>query len=198
MKTTILSLCILILLSSCKKSKDSNGTGQQPVSEHYPQTWLLTYDGSADKYTILELAGNSMKRSEIEKTYNLITLAKERYCSFIVSQDKTEFTNKDCFKIQFENQKKRWLFAGQSSNKQEVHLSTTAGSSEISDPGGDGYKFFVHDFPKVNGVKTVALESVDQPGYYLSTASPGLNYSPTQVVLTKETSPEKATKWQCR
>jgi hypothetical protein len=198
MKTTILSLCILSLLISCKKSNQSNDPGQDPVSESYPQIWLLTYDGSVDKYTHLELAGNSMKRSEIEKTYNLITLAKERYCSFIVSEDRTEFTHKLCFKIQFENQKKRWLFAGPSSNKLEVHLSTTSGSSEISDPGGDGYKFFVHNLPKVNGVKTVAIESVDQPGYYISVATPGQGYSPTQVVLTKETGPEKATPWQCR
>lgn len=198
MKTTILSLCILILLGSCKKSKDSDDPGPQIVSEHYPQTWLLTYDGSADKYTILELAGNNMKRSEVEKTYNLITLAKERHCSFIVSTTLTEFTNKICWKMQFENQKNRWLFAGPSSNKQEVHLGTTGGGSEISDPGGDGYHFFIHDFPKVNGVKTVAIESVDQPGYFISTASPGLNYSPTQVVLSKESSPDKATKWQCR
>lgn len=198
MKTTILSLCILSLLISCKKSKDSNDPGQQPLLEHYPQTWLLTHDETPDKYTHLELAGNNMKRSQIEKTYNLITLAKERDCSFIVSLDRTEFTDKVCFKIQFENQKKRWLFAGPSSNKQEVHLGTTMGNSETSDPGGDGYKFFVHDLPKVNGVKTVALESVDQPGYYISTASPGFNYSPTQVVLTKESSPDKATAWQCR
>ena len=90
--------------------------------------------------------------------------------------------------MQFENQKTRWLFAGPSSNKQEVHLGTTGGGSEISIPGGDGYHFFIHDFPKVNGVKTVAIESVDQPGYYISTASPGLNYSATQVVLSKESS----------
>jgi hypothetical protein len=198
MKTTILSLCILIFLASCKKSNHSNNPGQLPLEEAYPQTWLLTVDETPDKYTHLELAGNNMKRSQIEKTYNLITLAKERYCSFIVSQDRTEFTHKLCVKIQFENQKKRWLFAGPSPNKQEVHLGTTAGSSEISDPGGDGYKFFVHNLAKVNGVKTVALESVDNPDYYISTASPGLNYSPTQVVLTKESSPEKATAWQCR
>jgi hypothetical protein len=198
MKTTILSLCILSLLISCKKSKDSNDPGQQTLLEHYPQTWLLTYDGSPDKYTHLELYGNNMKRSEIEKTYNLVTLAKERFCSFIVSETRTEFTDKLCFKIQFENQKNRWLFAGPSTNKQEVPLGTTAGGSESSDPGGDGYHFFVHDLAKVNGVKTVAIESVDQPGYYISNASPGFNYSPTQAVLTKETSPEKATHWQCR
>jgi hypothetical protein len=195
MKAKILSLCILSFLISCKKSNNSPDPAEL---EHYPQTWLLTVDATADKYTHLELAGNNMKRSEIDKSYNLVTLAKERYCSFIVSQDRTEYTNEVCFKIQFENQKKRWLFAGLSSNKQEVHLSTTGGNSEISDPGGDGYKFFVHRLAKVNGVKTVALESVEHKGYYLSNASPGFNYSPTQVVLTKETGPDKATPWQCR
>jgi hypothetical protein len=194
MKTAILSLCILLFLSSCKKNNNPNG----PLLEHYPQTWLLTIDETADKYTHLELAGNNMKRSTIDKSYNLVTLATERYCSFIVSQSRTEFTDEICYKIQFENQKKRWLFVGKSSNLQEIHLGTTQGSSEISDPGGDGYKFFVHDMPKVNGVKTVVLESVEFPDYYISNASPGLNYSPTQVVLTKETSPEKATAWQCR
>ena len=197
MKITILSLCILsVFVSSCKKDKQDGG--QPPELEHYPQTWLLTVDESSTKYTHLELAGNNMKRSTIDKSYNLINLAQERHCSFIVTTDLTEFTNKVCFKMQFEYQKKRWLFAGPSSNNQEVHLGTTLGSSEISDPGGDGYKFFVHDRGKVNGVRTVALESVDKPGYYISTASPGLNYSPTQVVLTKETGPDKATAWHCR
>jgi hypothetical protein len=198
MKTTILSLCILSLLfSSCKKSNKPDDI-TQIVSERYPQTWLLTIDETADKYTHLELAGNNMKRSTIDRSYNLITLAKEKYCSFIVSQDKTEFGNKDCFKIQFENQKKRWLFAGPSSNNQEVHLGTTLGGSEISDPGGDGYKFFVHDRGRVNGIKTVALESVDKPGYYISNSQPGPQYSATQVVLLKSTSPDKATAWSCR
>jgi hypothetical protein len=192
MKRKILSLCILVFLISCKKNNNS------PELEKYPQTWLLTVDATADKYTHLELAGNNMKRSEIEKSYNLITLSEERDCSFIVSQDRTEFTNEICYKIQFENQKNRWLFAGLSSNGQEVHLGTTAGASEISDPGGDGYKFFVHDLPKVNGVKTVALESVEHQGYYISNASPGFNYSPSQAVLTQETGPDKATAWQCR
>jgi hypothetical protein len=197
MKPTILSLCILTLvISSCKKDK---ADGVAPaLLEHYPQTWLLTIDESPTKYTHLELAGNYMKRSTIDKSYNLITLAKERFCSFIVTTDLTEFTNKVCFKMQFEYQKNRWLFAGLSPNKQEAHLYTTQGSSEISDPGGDGYKFFVHDRGKVNGVRTVALESVDKPGYYISNQQPGPEYSPTQVLLTKETSPDKATAWFCR
>jgi hypothetical protein len=100
--------------------------------------------------------------------------------------------------------KKIFLFiivfvAGNSSNGQEVHLGTTAGNSEFEDPGGDGYKFFIHEMPRVNDVRTVAIESVDKPGYYLSTSPPGFNYSPTQVTLQKADSPEKAdTRWQCR
>lgn len=199
MKTTILSLCILTLfISSCKKDKDNSDGVQPGLLEHYPQTWLLTIDESPTKYTHLELAGNNMKRSTIDKSYNLVTLSQERHCSFIVTTDLTEFTNKVCFKMQFEYQKKRWLFAGPSPNKQEIHLGTTLGSSETSDPGGDGYKFFIHDRGKVNGIRTVALESVDKPGYYISNAQPGLEYSPTQAVLTKETGPEKATAWFCR
>lgn len=195
MKKTLYSLCLLSLLFSCKKN--SHADIPQIQEETFPQDWLLIADVSVDKYTYLELAGNSMKRSEIEKSYSLAKLAEESYCKFHIAQSTTEFTHQKCITIQFDRQRKRWLFAGKSSNGQEIHLSTTAGS-EIEDPGGDGYKFFMHLRARVNGVKTVALESVDQPGYYISTASPGFNYSPTQVVLTKESSPEKATAWQCR
>ena len=193
MKHKLLFVLSLFLLFSCKKNSVT-----QPLLENWPQEWILTHDSSPDTYTYLELAGNSMKRSEIAKSYSLIQLAEDNYCEFIVSQALSEYGNKPCFKFQFKREKKRWLFAGLSSNGQEVHLRTTAGSSEIEDPGGDGYKFFIHDMPKVNGVKTVAIESVDKPGYYISVATPGLNYSPTQVVLTQENSPEQATRFQCR
>jgi hypothetical protein len=115
-----------------------------------------------------------MKRSEILKTYSLTQLALERLCSFYVTQTRTEFTNKICFVIQLDRERKRWLSVGKSSNLQEIHLRSSQGSSEITDPGGDGYRFFVHDLPKINGVKTVALESVEFPGYYISTGSPRL------------------------
>jgi len=199
MKKTVIFLCAFSFFISCKKSDDSNNGGPAPaLLEHYPQTWTLINDASVDKYTHLEVAGNNMKRSEILKSYSLTQLALERLCSFYVTQTRTEFTHKICFVIQLDRERKRWLFVGKSSNLQEIHLRSSQGSSEITDPGGDGYRFFVHDLPKINGVKTVALESVEFPGYYISTGSPGFNYSPTQVVLTKESSPEKATPWQCR
>jgi hypothetical protein len=193
MKHKLLLLLGFFFFISCKKNSVT-----QPLLENWPQEWILTFDSSPDTYTYLELAGNSMKRSQIAKSYSLIQLAEDDYCEFIVSTALSEYGNKPCFKFQFKRQKNRWLFAGPSSNGQEVHLSTTAGGSETEDPGGDGYKFFIHDMPRVNGVKTVAIESVDKPGYYISVATPGFNYSPTQVVLTQETNPEQATRFQCR
>lgn len=194
MKKAILFLCTISLFISCKKN-----TADTPLLEvPYPHQWIFTADASADKYVHLELFGNNMKRSEILKSYSLSQLTLDRFCEFNVAESRTEFTNELCYTIQFERQRKRWLFAGLSSNGQEVHLGTTLGSSETTDPGGDGYRFFIHEMPKVNGVRTVAIESVDKPGYYISTSPPGFNYSPTQVTLTQHTSPQSATHWQCR
>lgn len=193
MKKTTLYLCMLLLFVSCKKSTDTT-----PLETPYPHQWIFTVDASADKYIHLELAGNNMKRSEVLKTYSLSQLTLDKYCEFNVAESRTEFTNELCYTIQFEHQRKRWLFAGLSSNAQEVHLSTTYTNSETADPGGDGYKFFIHDMPKVNGVRTVAIESVDKPGYYISTSPPGSTYSATQVTLVQHSNPGSATHWQCR
>lgn len=195
MKKSALILVSVLLFISCKKSST-----QDPFSATslYPAQWIFTADATADKYVHLELAGNNMKRSEILKSYSLAQLTLDRFCEFNVVKSKTEFTHQDCFTIQFERQRKRWLFAGNSSNGQEVHLGTTASGSETEDPGGDGYKFFIHQLPKVNDVITVAIESVDKPGYYISTTPPGFNYSQTQVTLTQHSNPQSATHWQCR
>ena len=194
MKKTALVIITLSLIISCKKK------GIDPVllEVPYPHQWIFTVDLAPDKYIHLELAGNNMKRSEILNSYSLSQLTLDRFCEFNVAESKTEFTNKLCYTIQFERQRKRWLFAGNSSNGQEVHLGTTGGGSETEDPGGDGYRFFIHEMPKVNGVRTVAIESVDKPGYYISTTPPGFNYSQTQVTLTQHSNPQSATHWQCR
>jgi hypothetical protein len=192
-KIATISLLFFVFLS-CKKNTADNTLLEVP----YPRQWIFTVDASADRYVHLELSGNNMKRSEILKTYSLSQLTLDRFCEFNVAESRTEFTNELCYTIQFERQRNRWLFAGNSSNGQEVHLSTTSGSSQTVDPGGDGYKFFIHEMPRVNGVRTVAIESVDKPGYYISTSPPGFNYSATQVTLTKHSSPQSANRWQCR
>jgi hypothetical protein len=195
MKKIIFCVCIFSVFISCKKNHDEDAQG---ATNLYPAQWIFTVDASADEYTHLELAGNNMKRSNILKSYSLSQLTLDRFCEFNVAKSKTEFTNKDCFTIQFERQRNRWLFAGNSSNGQEVHLGTTGSGSETEDPGGDGYRFFIHEMPKVDGVRTITIESVDKPGYYISTSSPGPGYSSSQVVLTQQSSPSSATQWQCR
>lgn len=194
MKKSILIIGMLSFFISCEKSRTDTPLLEVP----YPHQWIFTADASADKYVHLELAGNNMKRTEVLKSYSLQQLTLDRFCEFNVAESKTEFTNKLCYTIQFERQRKRWLFAGKSSNGQEVHLGTTLGSSETEDPGGDGYRFFIHEMPKVNGVRTVTIESADKPGYYISTSPPGFTYSPTQVTLTQHSNPQSATQWQCR
>jgi hypothetical protein len=189
-KIATISLLFFVFLS-CKKNTAYNTLLEVP----YPHQWIFTADGSADKYVHLE---PDMKRSEILKSYPLSQLTLDRFCEFNVAEARTEFTNKLCYTIQFERQRRRWLFAGISSNLQEVHLRSTLSGSETADPGGDGYKFFIHEMPRVNDVRTVAIESVDKPGYYISTSPPGFNYSATQVTLTQHSNPQSATHWQCR
>ncbi|MEO5562427.1 MAG: hypothetical protein ABIR18_03310 [Chitinophagaceae bacterium] len=187
----ILSLSLLI---SCNKKNSV-----PPLEETWPQKWILTVDESADKYTYLEVNGNNMKRSQILKSYSLVLLAEEKNCNFLVSLSKSE-AGKSCYTMQIEKTPTRWMFAGPSTNQQEVHLgmSGVTGSSTTSPGNSDNYKFFIHFMPRVNDVRTVTIESVEKPGYYISTASPGFNYSPTQAVLTQHSKPEEATHWQCR
>jgi hypothetical protein len=193
-KIATISLLFFVFLS-CKKN---NIVEPVLLEVPYPHQWIFTADASADKYVILERFGNNMKRSEVVKSYSFPQLTLDKFCEFNVAESRTEYTNELCYTIQFEREKRRWLFAGPSTNGQEIHLSTTFGSSETKDPGGDGYKFFIHEMPRVNDVRTVAIESVDKPGYYISTAPPGFNYSATQVTLTKHSSPQSANRWQCR
>ena len=98
-------------------------------------------------------------------------------------------------KMRLDKNKKIWCGAGPSSNKQEIHMYALNTTS--TDPG-DGYKFFIHKMSDVNGVKTVVLESVQYPGYYVSITSPGSQFAQNLVTLQKASSPEKATGWQCR
>jgi hypothetical protein len=194
MKYRLLFFLTSMIIFSCGKDNGPNPA----LLEKWPQQWIFTIDETVDKYTYLETAGNNMKRSQILKSYSMIQLAEDNECEFNVAQSRTE-AGDVCFTIQLNKNKKRWLFAGNSSNQQEVHLGVTNGSSEITAPGdSDNYKFLIHRLNDVNGVTTIAIESIEKPGYYISSASPGFNYSPTQVVLKQQSSPDNATHWQCR
>ncbi len=192
MKKMSLFVLTIVLITACKK----NSTAPEPAQlEHYPQTWILTVDEAPDKYVFLKTNGAVMYRDNILRSYSLIQLAIDEQCEFEVNQSRTEDGSKVCFTLRLDKNKKFWCGAGPSSNKQEIHMITL--NTTGTDPG-DGYKFFIHKKPDVNGVKTVVLESVQYPGYYVSIASPGFQFAQNLVTLQKESSPEKATSWQCR
>lgn len=195
MKKSFLPGLVLLAFITLTSGICSKKTEDQVLLEKYPQYWILTVDESSDKYTILRTNGSNMFRKSILKSYSLTQLAIDEDCKFEVAQSRTEFDNKICYSLRLEKNKKIWCGVTNSPNKQEVHL--TALNSAATDPG-DGYKFFIHRMPDVNGVKTVALESVDKPGYYISSSPPGFNYAANQATLQPATSPDKATHWQCR
>ena len=198
MKRIILFLSIVSLSISCNKSSSDPDNPVQVELEHYPQEWIFTIDESPTRYTFIRTNLNNMFRKQVDKTYSLVELAKEDNCEFFISQSRSS-AGKICYTIQLNKEKKRWCFVAPSTNLQEVHMGMSQGGSEITPPGDeDEYKFFIHKMPKVDGVITAAIESVAKPGYYMSASPPGFNYAQNQMVFTKETSPEKATPWQCR
>ena len=193
MKKVSLFVAVILLITACKKN---NSTAPEPaLLEHYPQKWILTLDEAPDKYFFLKTNGAVMYRDHVPRSYSLTQLAIDEQCEFEVNTSRTEDGGKVCFTLRLDKNKKIWCGAGPSSNKQEVHMYALNTTS--TDPG-DGYKFFVHKMPDAGGVKTVVLESVQYPGYFVSIASPGSQFAQNLVTLQKASSPEKATAWQCR
>jgi hypothetical protein len=180
----------ILFVTACSKK------GIEPaLLENYPQYWILTYDEVPNKYTFLKTNGAVMYRDEVETSYSLIQLAEDEDCEWEVNTSRTEDDSKVCYTIRLDKNKDIWLGAGPSSNGQEIHMYAL--NAQNSDPG-DSYKFFIHKLPDVNGVQTVALESVYYPGYYVSHAAPGSQFAQNLVTLQEADSPEEATAWQCR
>lgn len=191
MKKLPLFVVVILLITACNKS---NGT-DPALLEHYPQTWILTVDQQPDEYVFLKTNGAVMYRDDVPRSYSLTELANEEDCQWEVNTSRTEYSDEICFTIRLKNNMNIWLGAGPSSNKEEVHMYAL--NTQSTDPG-DGYKWFIHKMPDVNGVKTVVLESVQYPDYYVSDAPPGWQFSQILVTLQEAESPEKATAWQCR
>lgn len=194
MKKMTLFVFAAFLLTACSKNSDAPDPA---LIEHYPQTWILTVDEGSDKYTFIKTNGAVMYRDDVLKTYSLKQLAEDEECEWEVDQSRTEFGDKICFSIRLKKNKKIWLGASPSSNKQEIHMTALnfQGPEDLDD---DSHKFFIHKMPDVNGVKTVVLESVYYAGYYVSSSPPGSQFAQNLVTLEQASSPDKATKWQCR
>lgn len=193
MKKAILFVSFISLLFSCKKKTDDIPV--DPGLQEFPQSWIFTVDEASDKFIYLRTNGATMFRKSVLQSYSLLQLAIDEDCEFEVAKSRNEANNKDCFSIRLDKNKKIWCCIGPSSNGQETFMYVL--NSTGTDPG-DNYKFFFHFMPKVNGVTTVAIESVWKPGWYVSVAPPGFQYAQNQVTLQQADSPEKATHWQCR
>lgn len=193
MKKVSLFVITILLITACKKGSD----GVDPSElEHYPQTWILTIDQAPDKYVYLKANSPVMYRDDILRTYSLTQLADDDDCQWEVNTSRTEFTNEVCYTIRLKKNKKLWLGATPSSDKQEIHLIAPSYTSDNLDD--DSYNWFIHKMPDVNGVKTVVLENVFYKGYYVSSASPGFQFAQNLAVLQQASEPAKATGWQCR
>mgnify|MGYP003487890606 CR=1 FL=1 len=182
MKSVIIFCSVCIFCFGCKKNKVV-----QPLLENYPQSWIFTIDNSNDEYLYFYTKPNNMYTDNIQKSYSLTELEKDVDCRFYLNLTRGA-DGKQYVSIQLDNDKHRWLFAGESTNRQEKHMGISSMGSEIN-LDNDEYS---------SGVKTVAIESVAYPGYFISSAPPGFNYAKNQLTLQKESGPENATAWQCR
>ncbi len=205
-------MCILLFTISC-----SDDPGEQPTSElGYPHEWVFTTGGESDppqdpsvaEYTYIYTNKYAMFRDDILKSYPLKDLVEEEHCLFYVAEGSCEGT-KTCYTIQLNSDRIRFLGAGPSSNKEEIHLLISKGSevavvgnpTTLVPPGGDDgddFKFYIHNMPDVNGIRTVAIESAGLPGWYISSSPPGFNYAQNVVTLEEAASPGDAQTWQCR
>lgn len=193
MKNMSLFVATILFISACNKGGDG---ANPPLLENYPQTWILTIDDGPDKYIYLKANSPVMYRDDILKSYSLTQLAEDDDCQWEVNTSRTEFSNEVCYTIRLKKNKKIWLGAGPSSDKQEIHM--IAPSYNSNDLDDDSYNWFIHKMPDANGVKTVVLENVFYKGYYVSSASPGFQFAQNLVTLQTASGPAKATAWQCR
>lgn len=194
MKRAAIFLCFCFLSVGCKKNK----LVDQPLLEHYPQSWVFTIDESADEYTyVYTNGGGNMFRDNVPKSYSLMQLAEDVECKFFLNLARAE-NGDQCVTIQRENNKRYWVFGGPSTNRQEMHVGISNTGSETNAPDDDHYKFKIHKLEDVDGVKTIAIESIAHPGYFISSSPPGFNYAATQLTMQLEPDAEHATGWQCR
>jgi hypothetical protein len=193
MKRVLLFLIVSIFCFSCKKNKVV-----QPLLEHYPQSWIFTIDYSNDEYLYFYTKPNNMYTDNIQKSYSLAELEKDVDCRFYLNLTRGA-DGKQYVSIQLDNDKHRWLFAHESTNRQEKHMGVSSMGSEINlDNDEYNYMFKIHKIEHSSGVKTIAIESVAYPGYFISSAPPGFNYAQNQLTLEQANGPEDATAWQCR
>jgi hypothetical protein len=195
MKKIFLVFSALSISLSCSKDSDV-----APVSRQgFPQQWIFTKDNSNTEYTYIYTNKYAMFRDDILKSYPLNDLADEEHCLFYISESNCG-TAKPCYTIQLDSDRIRFLGVGPSSNSEVAVVGNPSyfAPPDANDDEGYFWRFYIHQMPDVDGVRTFAIESVGMPGWYISDSPPGFNYAATVVTLQKEKSPDNAPKWQGR
>jgi len=194
MKRILSLLCLFIVCFGCKKNNDTS----QALLEHYPQSWVFTIDYTASEYLYFYTKPNNMYTDNVPKSYSLLELGQDVDCKFFLNLTRGA-DGEQYISIQVDNDKHRWVHAHESTNLEEKHMGISYRESEINlDNDEYNYMFKVHNIDHSSGVKTVAIESVAYPGYFISSAPPGFNYAQNQLTLEQASGPENATAWQCR
>ena len=193
MKRVIILCGICIFCFACKKNK----VDQPLLEERFPQRWIFTVEYSNTEYLYFYTKPNNMYTDKVPKSYSLSELEEDVDCRFFLSHT-LGGDGKKYVSIQLDNNKERWVFAGESPNRQEKHMGISSRGIAGIDNDEFEYMFIIHNINHTSGVKTVAIESAAFPGYYISSAPPGFNYAANQLTLQKESGPEHATAWQCR
>src|SRR6185436_1138065 len=136
------------------------------TAETWPQNWVLTIDYDADSYKYLHRVGIVINRNLVEKTYSMTALANETDCNWEVKSE-GQRNGKSVYSFHLvSNKSVRWSIGKTATvyGEEEWYLGTHQGSVP---PNTDDWLFFLHSMPKQNGNKTVTIESVSKPGWYL-------------------------------
>lgn len=182
---------LVVLLSAC--TKNSSTPPNPLLAESWPQDWVLTIDLNATTYKYLHIVGIIINRNNIEKSYSMTELAKEKDCNWEVKQE-GQVNGKTAYSFHLKDNKKlRWIVSKTATvaGTEQWYLGTHYG---VNPPSENYWKFYVHFFEKQNGNKIVSIESVAKPGYFLTNS--GHTLAANGVALTYHDDPEKATHFE--
>lgn len=158
MKRTIIWLIATTLIISCKKDK------QPKDNEAWPQRWVLVVDNNDPLfYKMLMRVGSTILRSDQAKeNFNAATMAGIHECEWLV-----QLRGNGVISLQLAKDTATYLLGVQNPLTNEYML--TPG---IRRDYNQQWLFRFHSMQNVNDRKTVALESVEYPGYYFSNTGP--------------------------
>ena len=191
MRKIISCICIaslVVLTMGCSKNSESSTAPPPLTAETWPQNWVLTIDYDADSYKYLHRVGIVINRNLVEKTYSMTALANETDCNWEVKSE-GQRNGKSVYSFHLvSNKSVRWSIGKTATvyGEEEWYLGTHQGSVP---PNTDDWLFFLHSMPKQNGNKTVTIESVSKPGWYLDNI--GHTLTANGVRLKQYDKPEK-------